>query len=125
MSLTDVEVPEMVTASRILRVVGQPRNGYAGGGYPSTSELSTEPALYTEQDRPNPINVYGASKMAGEIWTEQGETRHLVVRVARLFRPCGARGKGRNFVMTVLTEAMTVGPLRVVNDIINEPHVHP
>ena len=78
-------------------------------------------APYTEQDRPNPINVYGASKLAGEILTAQGAARHLVVRVASLFGRRGARGKGGNFVTTILARAKAGEPLRVVDDIVMSP----
>lgn len=79
------------------------------------------PSPYTEQERPNPINVYGASKLAGEILTGQGAARHLIVRVASLFGRRGARGKGGNFVLSVLTRAKAGEPLRVVDDIIMSP----
>ena len=92
-----------------------------GGGCPSTSELSTEPAPYTEHDRPNPINIYGASKLAGEVLTAQGAARYLVVRVASLFGRRGARGKGGNFVTTILARAKAGEPLRVVDDIVMSP----
>lgn len=76
---------------------------------------------YTEQDRPNPINVYGASKLAGEILTAQGAARQLVVRVASLFGRRGARGKGGNFVTAVLARARAGETVRVVHDIVMSP----
>lgn len=79
------------------------------------------PAPYTEDDRPNPINVYGASKLAGEVLTAQGARRWLVVRVASLFGRRGARGKGGNFVTAILGKARTGEPLRVVADVVMSP----
>ena len=39
---------------------------------------------YTEEDRPNPGNVYGASKLLGE-WFAREAPRHYVLRVESLF----------------------------------------
>ncbi len=76
---------------------------------------------YTEEDRPNPINVYGASKLAGEHLVLQTCPDGLVVRVASLFGGRGARGKGTNFVLTVLDRAQRGEPLRVVDDVRMSP----
>lgn len=42
---------------------------------------------YEEGDAPNPINPYGASKLAGEIAVAAASSRHLIVRTAWLFGP--------------------------------------
>lgn len=76
---------------------------------------------YTEDDPPGPINVYGASKLAGEHLVRQTCPEALVVRVASLFGGRGARGKGTNFVLTVLERARRGERLRVVNDIRMSP----
>jgi dTDP-4-dehydrorhamnose reductase len=76
---------------------------------------------YTEEDRPCPINVYGASKLAGEHLVQQAARRWAIVRVASLFGVAGARGKGRNFVETILEKARSGGTLRVVGDIRMSP----
>jgi dTDP-4-dehydrorhamnose reductase len=39
---------------------------------------------YTEEDRPGPLNVYGASKLVGE-WLAREAPRHYVLRVESLF----------------------------------------
>lgn len=72
---------------------------------------------YVESDTPNPINVYGASKLSGEYLVRQAAPRWLIVRVASLFGKTGARGKGGNFVETILAKAKKGESLRVVNDI--------
>jgi len=44
-------------------------------------------APYTEEDKANPISVYGASKLAGERNVLAAESRHLVIRVSWVFGP--------------------------------------
>ena len=81
----------------------------------------TKKTPYVESDPTCPINVYGASKLAGEHLTRQAAPRRLIVRMARLFGRTGARGKGGNFVETIITKAKAGEPLRVVNDICMSP----
>jgi len=71
---------------------------------------------YTENDRPGPVNVYGASKLAGEHLTRVAQPNALIVRVASLFGVAGARGKGGNFIEAILKKAKTDEQLQVVND---------
>ncbi len=71
---------------------------------------------YTEEDTPRPINVYGASKLAGEYLVRQACPQSLIVRVASLFGKTGARGKGGNFIETVLSKAKAGERLSVVYD---------
>lgn len=71
---------------------------------------------YRESDVPGPVNVYGASKLAGEHLTQSYCQRHLVVRTCGLYGLAGARGKGGNFVESILRRAQEGGPLRVVCD---------
>ncbi len=72
---------------------------------------------YVESDPTNPINVYGTSKLAGEHLVRQTAPRWLIVRVASLFGKTGARGKGGNFIETILAKAKKGEALRVVDDI--------
>ncbi len=71
---------------------------------------------YVEGDPLLPVNVYGASKAAGEQLVTQTLADHLVVRVSSLFGVAGARGKGGNFIEAILKKAREGGPLKVVND---------
>ena len=75
-----------------------------------------------ETDPTSPMNVYGDSKLAGE---RAARTVHpegtTIARVASLFGPAGASGKGGNFVMTMLNKARAGEPMRVVSDQIMSP----
>ncbi|MGH7875765.1 MAG: dTDP-4-dehydrorhamnose reductase [Candidatus Binatia bacterium] len=72
---------------------------------------------YVESDVTFPINIYGASKLAGELLVRQTAPRWLIFRVASLFGKAGARGKGGNFIETILHKAREKEPLRIVDDI--------
>ena len=65
---------------------------------------------YHEFDQPNPLSVYGASKLAGELEVRQGNPKHFVIRTAWLYH-----GTGRNFASTILRLAEEE-QVRVVND---------
>jgi dTDP-4-dehydrorhamnose reductase len=62
---------------------------------------------------PRPINVYGASKLAGENLVRLACPDSLIVRVASLFGKAGASGKGGNFIETILAKARAGGDLSV------------
>jgi len=70
---------------------------------------------YVEDDLPNPVNTYGISKLAGELYTKQNP-KHYIIRVASLFGVAGASGKGGNFVETMITKAKKQEPISVVDD---------
>ncbi len=71
---------------------------------------------YDEDDPPGPINTYGASKLAGEWLTLANNPRALIIRTCGLYGHAGARGKGGNFVETMLRLGRSRKPLQVVDD---------
>jgi dTDP-4-dehydrorhamnose reductase len=75
---------------------------------------------YREEDLPNPLSVYGASKLAGERAALQAP-RALVVRTSWIFGV-----GGRNFVDTMAGLLSRAGdPLRVVRDQVGCPTYAP
>jgi dTDP-4-dehydrorhamnose reductase len=76
---------------------------------------------YVESDPTRPINVYGASKVAGEHLVQQAAPHSLIVRTSSLFGKTGARGKGGNFVETIVAKAKAGETLRVVDDMTMSP----
>jgi dTDP-4-dehydrorhamnose reductase len=81
----------------------------------------SKPSPYTESDPALPVNVYGASKLSGELLVRQAARRWLIIRSASLFGRTGARAKSGNFVETILAKAKAGQALRVVNDIRMSP----
>lgn len=73
-------------------------------------------APYTEDDQPNPINVYGASKLKGERAIQAVGPQHLILRTSWVYAT-----RGNNFLLTMLRMAREGKPLRVVNDQIGAP----
>jgi len=76
---------------------------------------------YYEDDAPNPINIYGVSKLAGEYIVRNYLEKYYIVRSSSLYGVAGASGKGGNFPYTILRKARAGEKLRVVNDIYMVP----
>ena len=68
-----------------------------------------------EYEVPNPISVYGKTKLAGENFVRQSCSRAFIVRTAWLY------GDGKNFVKTILRVAKEKGTVKVVNDQFGNP----
>ena len=76
----------------------------------------TKPTPYIETDIPNPINVYGASKLAGEQAIAEANCQHII------FRTTWVIGKdGSNFAKTILRLATERQELNVISDQIGVP----
>lgn len=71
---------------------------------------------YKENDKANPINIYGKSKALGEEYLTETLERYYLIRTSWLF---GRHGK--NFVDTILRIANEKKELEVVNDQFGRP----
>lgn len=76
----------------------------------------TRDGPYREDDPPNPLSVYGASKLAGERAVVAAYPEALIVRTAWLFGEGGT-----NFPRKVLAAARQRGELSVVDDEVGSP----
>jgi len=76
----------------------------------------TKGSPYTEDDQPNPINIYGETKLAGEVAIQQSEAIHLILRTAWVYSM-----RGNNFVNKVLEWTKKSDVIRVVDDQISNP----
>jgi len=76
----------------------------------------TKDAPYVEEDRPNPLNAYGASKLAGEQAIQSAGGAYLVLRTSWVYAP-----HGKNFFLTVKRLLKEKRELRVVSDQVGAP----
>ena len=77
---------------------------------------------YEESDTPNPLNVYGNTKLSGEYFVRSTIEKHFVLRTSAIYgkRPCRAKG-GLNFIELMLKLARERDELRVVDSEIVTP----
>jgi dTDP-4-dehydrorhamnose reductase len=77
---------------------------------------------YEESDRPNPLNVYGNTKLSGEHFVCSTADKYFVLRTSAIYgrSPCRAKG-GLNFIELMLKLARERTTVRVVNDEVVSP----
>jgi len=71
---------------------------------------------YSESDEPNPLNVYGKTKLEGEEGIRSSLNQHIIVRTSWVFSETG-----NNFVKTMLALGAEARSLAVVSDQIGGP----
>jgi dTDP-4-dehydrorhamnose reductase len=71
---------------------------------------------WVETDATAPLNVYGATKLEGELFIQESGCQHLIFRTSWVY---GARGG--NFAKTMLKLAQERDILKVINDQIGAP----
>jgi dTDP-4-dehydrorhamnose reductase len=76
---------------------------------------------YTENDCPQPISAYGASKRAGESLVLRREMKAFVVRTCGVYGKFFSKSKGYTFIDRIINQARSGEPIRVVNDVVASP----
>ena len=71
---------------------------------------------WTESDSPHPLNVYGASKLAGEQAIRRIGGRYLIFRTSWVYGP-----QGRNFFLTMLRLGRERERITIVDDQLGAP----
>jgi dTDP-4-dehydrorhamnose reductase len=71
---------------------------------------------WVETDEPNPLNVYGASKLAGEEAIQQIGGKYLIFRTSWVYGP-----HGQNFLLTMLRLGRERKSLNIVDDQVGAP----
>jgi dTDP-4-dehydrorhamnose reductase len=80
----------------------------------------TKDGFYTQSDEPNPLSVYGQSKLEGEIAAQMAYPRTIVVRTGWIFGI-----GGRNFLSTVIERARRGEHLKTISDAYGTPTYAP
>jgi dTDP-4-dehydrorhamnose reductase len=124
----DVETAMSINAGGTENIARAARDIGARMIYYSTDYVfdGTKREPYIESDQPNPLTVYGKSKLEGEKRVTANLDNHVILRIAWLY---GANGK--NFVKTMIklgqgqlknkNDGGNVTPLKVVNDQMGNP----
>lgn len=76
----------------------------------------TKEGPYAEADEPNPLSVYGTTKLAGEVSAAEEYPELMIVRTAWVFGPGGA-----NFPTKILDIAASRPAISVVTDEVGSP----
>lgn len=76
---------------------------------------------YLESDRPNPLNIYGLSKYAGEIAVLNANPNAAVMRVSGLYGKNVSRGKRTNFPSLIIERCRNGEPFEVIDDQVSTP----
>jgi len=86
--------------------------------YPSTDLVfdGSRQTPYREEDPPNPLSIYGDTKLAAELAVMSHSKNHLVVRTGWLFGPFG-----RNFVSDLAAKRTTDDVILAAEDQRSQP----
>lgn len=76
----------------------------------------TKDGEYTEEDIPNPINVYGKTKYEGERYVQELLEKYYIVRISWVFGE-----NGNNFIDTMLRLSKDRDEINVINDQLGSP----
>ena len=71
---------------------------------------------YIETDKPNPINAYGRTKLAGEVVIQSSDCDYLIFRTSWVYA-----SRGHNFLLTMLKLASEREELSIVADQMGAP----
>ena len=71
---------------------------------------------YTEDDKVNPINVYGRTKCEGEMYVRDILDKHYIVRISWVFGE-----NGNNFIDTMLRLSKDRDEINVIDDQVGSP----
>lgn len=115
---TDTELAQCINADALLVLAKEAQAIGAWLIHYSTDYVfnGSGDAPWQEEDRPAPLNVYGATKLAGEQAIQAHCTRYLIFRTSWVYA-----ARGANFAKTMLRLAKERSELGVINDQIGTP----
>lgn len=92
-------------------------NGEKGLKDINSEEVDTSKYLmYIESDETNPRNIYGKTKLEGELYVKDLLDKYYIVRISWVFGE-----NGNNFIDTMLRLAKDIDKLNVIHDQIGSP----
>ena len=80
----------------------------------------TKKGVYTEEDRPNPINYYGKSKLAAENLVIASGLDYAIIRTASVVQPLSAKGTS-NFALRAIDALRAGETMKVPSDELRNP----
>jgi dTDP-4-dehydrorhamnose reductase len=84
----------------------------------------TKKKKYSEIDKPNPINIYGISKLAGEYIIKNYAKKFLIIRLSSLYSEYKCRAKKRgNFIEQIINNSKKNDKLFVTNEKITPTYI--
>jgi dTDP-4-dehydrorhamnose reductase len=109
----------LVNATAVFRLAAESAEAGARFVHFSTDYVfdGRKGAPYTEEDPPNPLNVYGTSKYAGEVLAHIALPESLIIRTSGMFGVTGTRQKGGNFIDRIAERARRGESLKIVADV--------
>lgn len=82
----------------------------------------TKGTPYLEDDKPNPLQVYGVSKVAGELLAVRYSPTSVVIRTCGVYGGKeGSRSKKGNFILNILNQATSKEEIEVSSEQIVSP----
>ena len=75
---------------------------------------------YVESDRPDPVNMYGALKLASEVLVRQANPKHFIIRISSVFGRGGSKSNP-NFVDRILAQAADAPALAIDQTLVMSP----
>src|ERR1700683_2626365 len=114
----DVAAAQAINSDAPALMAQEAKNIGAGLVHYSTDYVfdGAKQSPYEENDRSNPVSVYGKTKLAGEQAIQDVGLPHLIFRTAWVY---GTRG--RNFLLTILRLASQREELGIVHDQFGAP----
>ncbi|CAG7856254.1 dTDP-4-dehydrorhamnose reductase [biofilm metagenome] len=115
---SEVETAHLINALAAGVIAEQAKNCGALLLHYSTDYVfnGTKDAPYTEDDKTDPINVYGRSKLAGEQAIQSVNCDYVILRTSWVYA-----SRGNNFLKTILRLAAEREELKIVSDQIGAP----
>lgn len=115
---SDSATAELVNVKSVQVIAGEAHKLNAWLVHYSTDYVfdGSKKTPYTEEDKTNPLSVYGKTKRDGELAIQKNHDKYLIFRTSWVF---GVHGK--NFAKTILRLAAEKTSLNIVSDQIGAP----